>query len=166
MSSTIVLATLEHDGPLGRLLLAASDAGLAGVWFEGQRHWPAAAAQWRQVAAHPVLQEAARQLESYWQGQLEGFALPLDTARGTPFQQRVWRALADIPRGATESYAALAQRIGAPGAARAVGAAVGRNPWSVVVPCHRVVGQGGALTGYAGGVARKQALLRLEGALA
>ena len=161
-----VLATLEHDGPLGRLLLAASDVGLAGAWFEGQRHWPAASAQWRRVVAHPVLQEAARQLDAYWQGRREAFALPLDVSRGTPFQQRVWRALTDIPRGATESYAALAQRIGAPGAARAVGAAVGRNPWSVVVPCHRVVGHNGALTGYAGGVARKRALLQLENALA
>ena len=92
--------------------------------------------------------------------------LPLDLRGGTAFQQAVWRALLAIPRGQTLSYGALAQRIGKPAAVRAVGAAVGRNPASIVVPCHRVLGQGGALTGYAGGLARKTALLRLEGALA
>ena len=158
-------ATLVLDGPLGRMLLAASEAGLAGAWFEGQRHWPRAAGAWPPQPAHPLLQEASRQLAAYLEGRLARFDLPLDTGRGTDFQRRVWQALADIPRGATESYAALAARIGAPGAARAVGAAVGRNPLCVVLPCHRVLGQAGALTGYAGGLQRKTALLRLEGAL-
>ena len=94
----------------------------------------------------------------------QAFDLPLDLSGGTPFQQAVWRALLAIPSGATTSYGALARALGSPTAVRAVGAAVGRNPISIVVPCHRVLGAGGALTGYAGGLARKQALLRLEGA--
>lgn len=160
------LVTASHESPLGALLLAASDRGLAGVWFEGQRHWPQASAGWRAQPGHPVLDQARRQLDAYFAGALKAFDLPLDLSGGTAFQGRVWQALRAIPAGLTESYAALAARIGSPAAARAVGAAVGRNPLSVVVPCHRVLGAAGALTGYAGGLARKTALLRLEGALA
>ena len=110
------------------------------------------------------LRAAARQLAQYLAGTRQAFDLPLDLSGGTPFQQAVWRALLAIPSGATTSYGALARALGSPTAVRAVGAAVGRNPISIVVPCHRVLGAGGALTGYAGGLARKQALLRLEGA--
>jgi methylated-DNA-[protein]-cysteine S-methyltransferase len=154
--------------PLGRVLLAASDTGLAGLWFEGQRHGPLAA--WRGLGhqpAHPrhaLLQAAAAQLQDYFAGRRPGFDLPLDLSHGTPFQRQVWQALRNIPPGHTASYAELASRVGAPQAARAVGAAVGRNPVSIVVPCHRVLGAGGALTGYAGGLDRKRALLALEGA--
>lgn len=154
--------------PLGPVLLAASDAGLAGLWFQGQRHDPAAA--WRglshqpQRPDHPVLQAAQAQLQAYFEGQRTQFDLPLDLSHGTPFQRQVWEALRDIPSGDTAGYGELAARVGAPTAARAVGAAVGRNPISIIVPCHRVVGAGGALTGYAGGLDRKRALLRLEGA--
>lgn len=155
--------------PLGAVTLAASRAGLAGVWFEGQRHLPPAlAAQpipWQRDDGHALLQAAAAQWRAYWQGDTQGFDLPLDLSAGTAFQQAVWQALRAIPRGQTVGYGELARQLGQPRAVRALGAAVGRNPLSVVVPCHRVVGAGGALTGYAGGLARKQALLALEGAL-
>lgn len=156
--------------PLGDVRLAASPRGLAGLWFDGQRHQPVQPLDgplaWRHAPDHPVLGEAGRQLNDYLQGRRDGFDLPLDLAYGTPFQQAVWQALCRIDHGATVSYAALSRQVGRPLAVRAVGAAVGRNPVSVIVPCHRVIGSGGALTGYAGGLDRKAALLRLEGALA
>ena len=155
---------------LGDVRLAASPRGLAGLWFDGQRHQPVqpldGPAAWAQAPDHPVLREAARQLTDYLAGRRSGFDLPLDLASGTPFQQSVWQALCGIDHGLTISYAALSRQVGRPLAVRAVGAAVGRNPISVIVPCHRVLGSGGALTGYAGGLDRKAALLRLEGALA
>lgn len=157
------------SSPLGAVRLAASPAGLCGLWFEGQRHQPGdvldGAAAWPTDDHHPVLQDAAAQLQHYLTGQRTRFDLPLDLAGGTPFQQAVWQALLQIDSGTTCSYGAIGRQLGRPMAVRAVGAAVGRNPVSVVVPCHRVLGSGGALTGYAGGLARKVALLRLEGAV-
>jgi methylated-DNA-[protein]-cysteine S-methyltransferase len=153
----------RHESALGTMLIACSERGLAGVWFEGQKHMPDSS-RWTLRQDHPLIAEAARQLDEYFAGRRETFDLPLDLEGGTPFQQSVWRALLAIPSGSTTSYAELGRRIGRPQAPRAVGAAVGRNPLSVVVPCHRVVGSAGALTGYAGGLERKQALLRLEGA--
>ena len=153
-----------YDSPMGTMLLAASDRGLAGVWFVGQRHGPDSSS-WRPDPEHPVLRQAIAQLTAYFAGERVDFDLPLDLQAGTPFQQSVWDALRSIPRGGTTSYAELARRLGRPQAARAIGAAVGRNPVSIVVPCHRVLGTGGALTGYAGGLERKTALLQLEGAL-
>jgi methylated-DNA-[protein]-cysteine S-methyltransferase len=120
---------------------------------------------WRTNDAHPVLREAAAQLLAYFAGQRERFDLPLDLSHGTAFQQSVWQALLAIPAGTTVSYGALSMDLGNPAAVRAVGAAVGRNPISVIVPCHRVLGSNGSLTGYAGGLDRKTALLELEGAL-
>ena len=155
------LVCTHYESPLGTMLLAASDAGLAGVWFAGQRYEPQEVS-WPEAPEHPVLQEAVRQLGEYFAGERTAFALPLDLTHGTPFQQSVWQALLAIPQGATTSYGELGRRLGRPRAARAVGAAVGRNPVSIVVPCHRVVGTGGALTGYAGGLERKTALLELE----
>ena len=146
--------------PLGPVRLAASPTGLCGLWFEGQRHEPAMA--WPDAPDHPVLQEAARQLQQYLRGERTGFNLPLDLSGGTPFQQDVWRALLAMAHGATTSYGALSAQLGRPHAVRAVGAAVGRNPISVIVPCHRVLGADGSLTGYAGGLDRKTALLTLE----
>ncbi|AEG92179.1 methylated-DNA--[protein]-cysteine S-methyltransferase [Ramlibacter tataouinensis] len=157
------LATAGYASPLGPMLVAASPRGLAGLWFEGQRHWPAGSAGWAPDPAHAVLRETLAQLDAYFGGRLVRFDLPLDLQAGTPFQQAVWQALCGIPRGATLSYGAVGERIGQPAAVRAVGAAVGRNPVSIVVPCHRVLGKAGALTGYAGGLERKTALLRLEG---
>jgi len=153
--------------PLGPMLLAASSQGLAGVWFTDQRHLPPAERirGWPQAPTHPVLAEAAQQLDAYFRGERRRFELPLDLAAGTVFQQAVWRALLHIPAGGTLSYADLARQISRPAAVRAVGAAVGRNPLSIVLPCHRVLGTGGALTGYAGGLQRKTALLQLESAL-
>ncbi|MDO9149194.1 MAG: methylated-DNA--[protein]-cysteine S-methyltransferase [Hydrogenophaga sp.] len=150
--------------PLGTLLLAASTQGLAGVWFSNQRHRPSEGLihSWPTDASNPVLQATAQQLSRYWEGGLNRFDLPLDLSDGTLFQQSVWSALCAIPPGQTLRYGELASQIGRPAAVRAVGTAIGRNPLSIVVPCHRVVGADGSLTGYAGGLDRKAALLRLE----
>lgn len=154
---------------LGTVHLAATPQGLCGLWFHDQRHRPAqltGAAAWPLAPEHPVLRAAGEQLPQWLSGARQSFDLPLDLSGGTPFQQRVWQALLAIGWGETRSYSQLAQAIGAPAAVRAVGAAVGRNPISLVVPCHRVLGAGGALTGYAGGLERKRALLALEAAAA
>lgn len=158
----------ELRSPLGRLRLAATDAALVGVWFHDQRHAPDAAVvrEWNVRNDHPVLRETAQQLLAYFAGQRTAFDLPLDLSTGTPFQRAVWQALLAIEAGHTLSYGALAQRLNAPSAVRAVAAAVGRNPLSIVVPCHRVLGARGELTGYAGGLPRKQALLQLEAGVA
>ena len=162
---SIPLYTTRMQSPLGEILLVATDDGLAGVWFDAQRHWPDTSG-WIDAPAHPVLCEAASQLDDYFAGRRNDFDMPLDLTHGTAFQQAVWQALLRIPPGATTSYGALSASIGKPAAVRAVGAAVGRNPISVIVPCHRVVGANGALTGYAGGLHRKTHLLQLERASA
>ena len=159
-SSQLVRCTFQ--GPLGPMTLAAHNAALVGVWFDGQQHQPAFEA-WPISDAHPLLAVACTQLGEYFGGKRETFDLPLDASGGTQFQQQVWTALQEIAPGTTESYGTLSQRIGRPKAVRAVGAAIGRNPLSIVIPCHRVVGGNGALTGYAGGLERKIALLQLEG---
>jgi len=148
--------------PLGPMLLAASDAGLAGLWFADQRHHPDAS-DWEAVNSQRWLDQSAREVQAYFRGQCRNFKTPRVAAWGTPFQRSVWEALVAIPWGATTSYGALAAQLQRPLAVRAVGAAVGRNPWTVVVPCHRVLGADGSLTGYAGGLARKQDLLAREG---
>ncbi len=148
------------DTPLGPLLLARTRDGLAGAWFEAQKHHPAAIdAPVRDD--DPLLADAARQLRAYFAGESEAFDLALDL-QGTDFQRSVWAELLRIESGSTCTYGDIAHRLGAPSASRAVGAAVGRNPVSIIVPCHRVVGSTGALTGYAGGLDRKTALLRIE----
>ena len=152
----------RHATPLGPVLLAATPLGLAGLWFDGQKHHPDCTG-WRFDPSHAVLQDSRRQLDEWFAGTRTEFDLPLDLQAGTAFQQDVWRALLAIPRGGHTSYGALSRQLGRPLAVRAVGAAVGRNPLSVVVPCHRVLGADGSLTGYAGGLDRKTALLRLEG---
>ena len=154
------------DSPLGAMLLARTPKGLCGAWFaEDQRHLPAPERFGAEGLSpqDPLLQTAAQQLRAYFDGQLQRFDLPLDLGAGTAFQQAVWHALLAIPFGHASSYGALAHGLGKPSAMRAVGAAVGRNPLSLIVPCHRVLGSTGQLTGYAGGLWRKQALLRLEG---
>ncbi len=151
----------RYDSPLGPMIVAATDRGLAGLWFEGQRHLPDSSA-WPQAPQHPVLVQAVAQLRDYFAGHRTQFELPLDLQGGTPFQQSVWQALLAIPAGGTTSYGDLSRQVGRPAAVRAVGAAVGRNPVSIVVPCHRVLGSDGSLTGYAGGLERKSALLQLE----
>ncbi|MGP1630229.1 MAG: methylated-DNA--[protein]-cysteine S-methyltransferase [Giesbergeria sp.] len=153
---------------LGPVRLAASPTGLCGLWFEGQRHEPAqlhGAGAWPIASpGQPLLSAAAAQLTEWLAGARRDFDLPLDLSGGTPFQQSVWRALLGIAWGQTRSYGEVAQLAGTPAAVRAVGAAVGRNPLSLVVPCHRVLGASGALTGYAGGLDRKRALLAMEAA--
>ena len=158
-----------HPSPLGPLLLVgepAPDGGtvLTGCYFDGHRRGPAVDAAWRHDPGAFAAIGAA--IDATLGGDPAGDAVPVAFTGGTPFQRRVWVELRRIPRGQTVTYAELAARIGAPGAARAVGAAVARNPVSIVVPCHRVVGADGSLTGYAGGTERKRALLELEGARA
>lgn len=154
-----------HRTPLGPVLLRASSLGLSGLWFEGQRHHPdpEEVASWKASPDHPVLQATAQQLDAYFAGLRQRFDLPLDLSGGTPFQRAVWQALLTIPFGRHGVYGELARQLGRPQAVRAVGAAVGRNPVSIIVPCHRVIGANGSLTGYAGGLDRKRALLALEG---
>ena len=154
----------RYESPLGPMIVAATDQGLAGLWFEGQRHLPDHSA-WPHAPQHPLLLQAVAQLRDYFAGRRSEFDLPLDLQAGTPFQQSVWQALLAIPAGGTTSYGDLSQRLGRPSAVRAVGAAIGRNPVSIVVPCHRVLGRDGSLTGYAGGLERKSALLELERAI-
>lgn len=148
--------------PLGLLTAARSARGLSGLWFDGQRHHPGPLDA-PSIAADPLFMRAATALAAYFEGLGLPKDLPLDPA-GTHFQRAVWRALCAIPGGASRSYGELARQIGRPSAARAVGAAVGRNPLSILIPCHRALGALGQLTGYAGGLDRKTALLRLEGA--
>lgn len=163
---SIVQTTFQS--PLGKMIIAATDKGLAGTWFAGQRHLPpelTGPTVWPTDDDHPVLKQAIEQLSDYFAGQRTHFDLPLDLSYGTAFQQSVWQALLAIAQGDTASYGEISARIGKPAAVRAVGAAVGRNPVSVIVPCHRVLGANGSLTGYAGGLDKKTALLKLEGAL-
>jgi methylated-DNA-[protein]-cysteine S-methyltransferase len=147
--------------PLGMVTLAATDDGLAGLWFDDQKHHPGPLNA-PVNAGHPHIAQAMDELGRYFAGKgTHAFTTPL-APRGTPFQREVWRALLRIAPGHTRSYGELALSLQIPGAARAVGAAVGRNPISILVPCHRVLGSDGSLTGYAGGLPRKQALLGLE----
>jgi len=146
--------------PLGTMLLARTKHGLAGAWFELQKHHPDAIDA-PERGDDPLLAETARQLREYFAGARSAFDVALDL-QGTDFQRAVWSALLDIPPGRTTTYGEIARELGVPAASRAVGAAVGRNPVSIIVPCHRVVGSSGALTGYAGGLDRKRSLLRIE----
>jgi methylated-DNA-[protein]-cysteine S-methyltransferase len=147
--------------PVGTLTLVARDASLAAILWERDDPARVPLGPLAETPDHPVLGETERQLDAYFAGHLTAFDLPLDF-RGTAFQQQVWAALLTIPFGETRSYAQIARQIGRPEACRAVGAANGRNPISIVAPCHRVVGASGALTGFAGGLAAKEYLLTLE----
>lgn len=155
--------------PLGEMLLAASEQGLAGAWFvKNQKHLPPSdlIATW-QVAhktglAQAILHKASQQLLEYFSGKRKVFDLPFDLSSGTPFQQSVWHEINKVACGKTNTYGAICKAIKKPDAARAVGAAVGKNPISIIIPCHRIVGSTGAMTGYAGGLDRKVALLALE----
>jgi methylated-DNA-[protein]-cysteine S-methyltransferase len=149
------------DSPIGELTLVSDGEALTGLYMTEQRHRPELPTA--PAGDDPVLAETRRQLAEYFSGARREFDLPLRPA-GTQFQQTVWAALREIPYGETAGYGELAARIGRPGAARAVGLANGRNPIAIVVPCHRVIGSGGSLTGYGGGLERKRYLLSLEGA--
>jgi len=152
-SNGSVVASHTVESPIGTLLLERNESGLAGVRFDGDRA----------ASTDPLLLEAADQLTAYFAGELREFDLPL-APRGTEWQRRVWDAVYAIPYGRTASYSEIAALVCTPAACRAVGAANGRNPLPVIVPCHRVIGAAGALTGYGGGLARKRALLDLEAA--
>jgi methylated-DNA-[protein]-cysteine S-methyltransferase len=150
----------EHPSPLGMLTLAATDRGLCGLYFEEHKYFKGTQA-WRRDDRHPQLSSAARQLDAYFAGRLRTFDVALDMT-GTLFQQAVWEALRALPFGATSTYSEIAQRVAKPAAIRAAGTAIGRNPISIIVPCHRVLGASGGLSGYAGGLERKRYLLALE----
>ena len=149
------------DSPVGRLRLVGGAAGLAGVLWETQDPAESGFELDREDDRHPVLRQAARELREYFAGERREFSVPLDIT-GTEFQNKVWRALRSIPFGETRSYGELAAQIGAPKASRAVGAANGRNPIPIILPCHRVIGSSGSLTGFGGGLPMKKQLLAHE----
>ena len=146
------------ETPLGPMLAARSETGLSGLWFEGQKHHPGVIDA--PSGDDPLFKQLRKALAAYFEGRAVP-KLPLDP-QGTDFQREVWQALLEIAPGKVDSYGSIATRLGRPKAARALGAAVGRNPISILIPCHRVLGSSGDLTGYAGGIERKKALLELE----
>ncbi len=152
---------VRFASPMGPMLLVARGGALSGVYFEGQKYEPPVRPDWQPDAQHPLLRLAQAQLAEYFAGARTRFELPL-AAAGTPFQVAVWAAIAGVPYAGTATYGEIAFAAGRPRSVRATGAATGRNPLSVIVPCHRIVGAEGALTGYAGGLDRKRALLALE----
>lgn len=152
------------DSPVGKLKLVASDKGLVAILWENDSPRRVRLEDLAEDANHPMLAQAAQQLQEYFAGKRKSFSMPLDM-RGTRFQKDVWQALQAIPFGETRTYGDLAKQLGNPAATRAVGAANGRNPVSIVVPCHRVIGASGKLTGFAGGLGVKAQLLGLEGGL-
>jgi len=147
--------------PIGDLMLVADVSAVTGLYFADCDHIPPASKQWILNAQHPVLQQATEQLQEYFAGRRKAFSVPL-RLEGTDFQQRVWRQIALIPHGETITYSDLALRAGAPQAIRAAGTTTGRNPVSIIIPCHRVMGKNGSLCGFAGGLERKRHLLELE----
>ena len=149
------------NSPLGELMLVADDSALTGLYFAGCDHVPAVIDDWTLDAQHPVLQQTSKQLHQYFAGKRTSFSIPMRFT-GTDFQKRVWAEIARIPYGKTISYTHLAERAGTPHAIRAAGTTTGRNPVSIVIPCHRVVGKDGGMCGFAGGLQRKQHLLELE----
>ncbi len=150
------------DSPVGKLKLVASEKGLVAILWENDDPQRVRLNDLTEDASHPMIQMAEKQIQEYFNGNRKAFSIPLDM-RGTSFQKNVWEALLAIPFGETRTYGDLAKKLGAPAASRAVGAANGRNPISIVVPCHRVIGASGKLTGFAGGLETKAHLLGLEG---
>jgi methylated-DNA-[protein]-cysteine S-methyltransferase len=150
--------------PLGTMLATARGEALTGLYFEGQRYMPSIGPDWVEDGSSPALAQCRSQVTEYFEGRRRAFDVALQP-EGSEFQRRVWSEIARIPYGKTLTYAELAARAGAPGSARAAGSATGRNPHTLIVPCHRVVGSDGSLTGYAGGVPRKMKLLEIEDAL-
>lgn len=157
----MTLFSTTMNSPVGVLTLVADEQGLAAILWENDTPRRVRLAIPEPGHRHPVLVETKRQLQAYFEGTRTAFSLPL-VFTGTPFQKEVWRALATIRYGETRTYAQIARQIGHPRAVRAVGAAIGRNPLSIVAPCHRVVGSDGTLTGFAGGLENKAWLLKFE----
>lgn len=154
----------RFDFPLGPVIAVAEDDGITHIDFVGAKYERPVQPDWVEDPQAPALRACGTQLAEYFAGTRTEFDLPL-APRGSAFQKRVWDEIARVPYGKTISYGELAKRAGAPGQARAAGAATGRNPVGVVIPCHRIVGADGSLTGYAGGLERKRGLLELEGVL-
>lgn len=148
--------------PQGEMLLVATDSGLCGLYFKGQKYFPKKDKSWLRAPGHGPLRQAKRELAQYFAGKRKRFRVTLDPD-GTPFQRSVWKQISKVAFGKTATYGELARRAGSAGSFRAAGAATGRNPLSIIVPCHRIMGADGSLTGYAGGLKRKRALLALEG---
>jgi methylated-DNA-[protein]-cysteine S-methyltransferase len=166
-----MISITNFDSPLGRMLAAAEDNALTGLYFIGQQYYPDAAGAWHEDGEARPFDALRQQLDEYFAGKRLLFDLPLNPGGklgkgGTAFQRAVWDAIAAVPFGSTATYSSLAARCGRPSAARASGAATGRNPLSLIIPCHRIVGSSGALTGYAGGLDRKRTLLAFERAVA
>lgn len=153
----------RFKSPQGEILLVATEDALSGIYFKGQKYFPKQDNAWRRAPNHAPLKRAKRELAQYFAGKRKQFKVAL-APEGTPFQLSVWKQISKVAFGKTATYGELARRAGHAGSARAAGAATGRNPLSIVVPCHRIVGSNGSLTGYAGGLSRKRALLALEGA--
>lgn len=162
-----MIYTCTIGTPLGAMTAAALHGKLIGLWFLGQKHYPAAAQSWVPQPDYPVLVNLRSWIEGYFAGRGVRMDLPLEP-RGTPFQKAVWEILMQVPKGKTITYGDIAKQLAAKRgltsmSAQAVGGAVGRNPISILIPCHRVIGADGSLTGYAGGIDKKRALLQLEG---
>ena len=153
-----------QPSPVGDLLLVAQGAALTDLHIISGKYVPAIGANWKRDAQHPVLQQAAQELSEYFAAKRKIFSVPL-APQGTAFQQAAWHALLQIPFGNTISYGQQAKHMGQPQAVRAIGGANGKNPIAIIIPCHRVLGANGALTGYSGGIEHKVFLLRHEGAL-
>lgn len=151
-----------YNSPVGEILLASDEQGLIGLWFKDQKYFGTTLQQACACGRKGHLEEGIRWLDQYFSGQIPDFTPPLHLM-GTDFQKQVWRELLSIPYGQTITYGDLANALGKPRAFQAVGNAIGHNPLSIMIPCHRVLGKNGALTGYAGGLERKKALLELEG---
>lgn len=155
------LAFMYMPSPVGRLKLVATDSALVAVIWDNENPKRVRQAELVEQLDHPILLDAQQQLNEYFQGKRQTFELPLDF-EGTEFQKKVWQALLNIPFGETRSYRQIAEQVGSPKAVRAVGAANGQNPISIIAPCHRVIGSGGKLVGFAGGLDNKEILLKLE----
>jgi methylated-DNA-[protein]-cysteine S-methyltransferase len=151
--------TIENT--LGRILLVSDGSALTGLFFRDGKHHPEFGPEWRSAPDHPIFQMVESQLTEYLSGKRRRFEIPC-SLQGTPFQKSVWTAIGTITFGATASYRDIAKKVGNSKSARAVGTSAGRNPISVIIPCHRVIGQNGSLTGYGGGLERKRVLLELE----
>ena len=165
MNTPPLIAQATLPSPLGPLLLGATERGLAWLWFIDPTYHATNTLDAPEDPAQRWIAAAADELACYWRGSCPTrFRVPLDL-HGTPFQVAVWQALLEVPPGRTSTYSAIARRVGAPQAARAAGAAIGRNPVAIIVPCHRIVGSNGSLTGFASGLPRKERLLQHEGAL-
>lgn len=153
----------SYESPLGRMLLTADAGALTGLYFIGQKYFPAQALAGIHATHITPLPQACAELDEYFAGQRQQFTVPL-APQGTPFQMKVWQCIARVAYGAVLSYGELAKQVANTRSARAVGAATGRNPLSIIIPCHRIIATNGGFTGYAGGIPRKQALLHLEAA--